>query len=645
MRREKFDVLIVGGGGAGLTASMLLAQLGVDALLVNAAPSTSQLPKAHVLNQRAMEVMTDCGIADAIYAVGTPPDQFGHTAFYAGFAGHEGAGRRMFKQESWGGGGLDDEWRMASPVMPSNLPQIRLEPIMRARAEQMSPGRVRFHHEVIDFDPGSDPGSDSGSPRVAVARVRDHDTDSEYEVEAAFVLACDGGRAIGRRVGIELQGLRDLTRSVSCYVSADFSTIARDPDVLLRWVWSPFTGKMVVMAPMGPTRWGPESEEWVIHLGYSMDDERALDDAMVEADLREALGLGDHPITFHLITRWTIGGVVANRFRVGRVLVAGDAAHRHPPTGALGLTSAIHDVQNLCWKVAAVVAGRAGVDLLDSYEAERKPVDARNVARSLENSKGYATITRLMGIGDPELSFEQRWATLQRVCGESSGTEIATEIDAEIDPDNQHDHAFRRRILEAMAAQSQEFREHDVEYGYRYESSAVVPENGAGEVTAQVAVTHALESFSDFRSYVPSTLPGSPLPHAWLEDWDQRRLSTLDLVTPGTFVLIAGEDGEVWCDAARAVADEFGVALRAVTVGHARGDLRDPRLRWCQLRGHGPDGAILVRPDRCVAFRSGAPNLGAPGSSSPGDINDHSASLREVLRRVLSLTASSNRAD
>ena len=123
MRREKFDVLIVGGGGAGLTASMLLTQLGVDALLVNAAPSTSQLPKAHVLNQRAMEVMTDCGIADAIYAVGTPPDQFGHTAFYAGFAGHEGAGRRMFKQESWGGGGLDDEWRMASPVMPSNLPQ------------------------------------------------------------------------------------------------------------------------------------------------------------------------------------------------------------------------------------------------------------------------------------------------------------------------------------------------------------------------------------------------------------------------------------------------------------------------------------------------------------------------------------------
>jgi hypothetical protein len=97
----------------------------------------------------------------------------------------------------------------------------------------------------------------------------------------------------------------------------------------------------------------------------------------------------------------------------------------------------------------------------------------------------------------------------------------------------------------------------------------------------------------------------------------------------------------------------LGVAMRAVTVGHARGDLRDPRLRWCQLRGHGPDGAILVRPDRCVAFRSGASNSGpqgssnsgSPESSSPGNIDDHSASLREVLRRVLSLTASSNRAD
>ncbi|MFZ9157908.1 MAG: FAD-dependent monooxygenase, partial [Ilumatobacteraceae bacterium] len=141
MRRETVPVLIVGGGGAGLTASMLLTRMGVDALLVNAAPRTSELPKAHVLNQRAMEVLADCGVADEIYRVGTPPEQFSHTAMYAGFAGHDGAGRVIFKQESWGAGGMDEEWRMASPKVSSNLPQIRLEPILRARAELMSPGR------------------------------------------------------------------------------------------------------------------------------------------------------------------------------------------------------------------------------------------------------------------------------------------------------------------------------------------------------------------------------------------------------------------------------------------------------------------------------------------------------------------------
>ena len=589
MRRETVPVLIVGGGGAGLTASMLLSRMGVDALLVNAAPRTSELPKAHVLNQRAMEVLADCGVADEIYRVGTPPEQFSHTAMYAGFAGHDGAGRVIFKQESWGAGGMDEEWRMASPKVSSNLPQIRLEPILRARAELMSPGRVRFHHEVTHVENLDD--------RV-IARVTNHDSSETYEVEAEILLACDGGRTIGRQVGIEWEGPRDLSRTVSFYLSADFSEFAGDPDVLLRWIWSPFSGRMVVMAPMGPLRWGADSEEWVVHLGYGIDDQRALDDAAVEADLRSDLGIGEHRLDIHTITRWTIGGVVADRFRVGRVLVAGDAAHRHPPTGALGLTSAIHDVHNVCWKIAAVCQGRAGLELLDSYEAERRPVDARNVARSLENSKGYATMAKLMRIGDKSLTFDDRWNALSRLWSNEP-----------------EDASFRRRVLELMAAQSQEFREHDVEYGYDYESGAVIPDGSASVAD------------SDFRCYIPSTRPGSPLPHAWIEDWNQNRCSTLDLVTPGSFVLIAGEDGDDWCRAAEVVRDEIGVELNAVTIGHSRGDWRDPRLRWHRVRGFDSRGAILVRPDRCVAFRAMTM------------MDDPAAVLRSVVRRVLAIEA------
>ena len=126
---EKVRVLIVGGGGAGLTASMLLARQGVDHLLVSARPGTSDLPKAHVLNQRAMEVLEDVGVAQAIAARSTPAEHMRATAFYAGFAGPASDyGRRLARLESWGAGGADDGWRAASPWRQLNLPQIRIEP-------------------------------------------------------------------------------------------------------------------------------------------------------------------------------------------------------------------------------------------------------------------------------------------------------------------------------------------------------------------------------------------------------------------------------------------------------------------------------------------------------------------------------------
>lgn len=564
--RERVPVLVVGGGGAGLTASILLSLLGVKSLLVSAYPDTSKLPKAHVLNQRAMEIMRDCGIAEEIRAVGTPPQAMSYAAFYAGFAGYRDAGRLLFKHESWGCGGQDEEWAAASPMVTSNLPQIRLEPILRRRAEALAPGRVRFNHEVTEIVHRKD--------GVQVT-VMDREIKRQYLVDAEFVLACDGGRTIGDRVGIKLEGASDLSRTASLYVTADFSRWAKDPEVLLRWHWCPAIGKFIVMAPMGPRQWGGSSEEWVIHINYSMDDVRALDDESVLSDVRLGLGIEEHPIEVHLITRWTIGGLVADRFRSRRVFVSGDAAHRHPPTGALGLTSAMHDVHNLCWKIAYFLQGKAGNGLLDTYEVERRPVDQRNVVRSLENSRAYSKMNHLLGFSAANASFEQRLESLGRMW---SG--------------KPEDDEFRQRVREVMAAQSQEFREHDVEYGFEYRSTAIIDDE------SPASPEH------DFRLYLPSTRPGHPLPHAWVEDWDGKRMSTVDLVVPGRFLLIVGEDGVEWAAAASHVTSRLGVPIDVVRIGHVRGDLRDPRLQWQRIRGIEATGALLIRPDRCIAFRS-----------------------------------------
>jgi 2,4-dichlorophenol 6-monooxygenase len=143
-----------------------------------------------------------------------------------------------------------------------------------------------------------------------------------------------------------------------------------------------------------------------------------------------------------------------------------------------------------------------------------------------------------------------------------------------------------------MRAQSMEFSELNVEYGYRYDSAAVVPDG-----------TPAPVPLDDIRIYEPSTRPGAPLPHAWIDDEDGNRRPIKDLVIPGRFLLIAGEAGQAWCDAARELAAEADLPLDAVRIGHLDGDLYDPRCAWVRQRQIGPEGAILVRPDRFVAWR------------------------------------------
>ena len=592
MREEKVPVLIVGGGGAGLTASMLLARQGVDHLLVSARPGTSDLPKAHVLNQRAMEVLEDCGVAEEIAERSTPASQMTATAYYAGFAGsNPDAGRCIAKLESWGAGGKNELWRAASPWHQLNLPQIRLEPILKAGAEKLSPERIRFNHELLELTQDDD---------GVTAIIRDNGTGESYPVRCEYLLGADGGRRVAGQIGVTYEGLGVVTETATLHVSADFSRWASDPDVLIRWILCPDSGTMVVMVPMGPERWGPDSEEWVIHLNYPADDPRAQSDEKVEADVRAATGLVDTPITIHKITRWSVDAVMASRFQAGRVFLVGDAAHRHPPTGGLGLTSAIHDVQNLCWKLGAVLDGHASPGLLETYEPERRSADQRNAQRSLENAVNQFAIVTVAGVSH-ENTPEENWANVRRIW---SG--------------RPEDAEHRAAVLRQIRMQSMEFSELNVEFGYTYDSAAIVPDG-----------TPEPEPVDEIRIYEPSTRPGSPLPHAWIDDEDGRRRPIKDLVSPGRFLLIAGEEGAGWCDAARELAEEAGIPLDAVRIGHIDGDLYDPRSMWIRRRQIAPDGAILVRPDRFVAWRS--------KSASEAPLEQLSSALNQILARPIAV--------
>jgi 2,4-dichlorophenol 6-monooxygenase len=176
------------------------------------------------------------------------------------------------------------------------------------------------------------------------------------------------------------------------------------------------------------------------------------------------------------------------------------------------------------------------------------------------------------------------------------------------------DREYRQTALRHMATQSMEFDEHNIEAGYRYTSDAVIPDG-----------TPAPETPDGVRVYIPDTHPGSPLPHAWLNDLDHNRVALAHLFKPGHFLLIAGEDGAAWCDAAAALAKQSGLPLDAIRIGHVDGDYRDPRSEWIRQRQIGKDGAVLVRPDRFVAWRS----LGA--SQAPK--RDLETTLTKILAR------------
>lgn len=583
-------VLIVGGGGAGLTASMLLSQLGVETLLINAWPHTSILPKAHVLNQRTMEIFRGLGADDAVYERGCPPEQMAYTAWYAGLRGDDpDVGRQYGRMEAWGCGGTNPAWAAASACHQTNLPQIRLEPLLKQRAEELGPDRLRFNHEAIAIEQDED---------GVTTTVRDKESGNEYRVRSRFLLGCDGGRTVGPSIGVKLDGIRDVVRMVSVHITADLSEWARDDDVLLRWMQAPNVGLGVVLAPMGPDHWGPKSEEWVCHLNYLSDDSRAMDDEGVVADMRTALGLADHEIEVHVISRWSVEGVLADRFQDGRIFLLGDAAHRHPPTGGLGLNSAIQDAHNIAWKLAAVLSGHAEEGLLDTYEAERKPTTARNVQRSLDNALNHLTTTAQLGMS-PEAGVEHNWAAMRRIWS-----------------DREEDAELRAAMRRGIANQSMEFDEHNVEYGYTYDSAAIVPDGSPER-----------HNPDPIRIYQPGTRPGEPLPHSWLEDFEGHRLSTMDLVRPGHFLLIAGEQGTDWVEATRKVATALDVPLDAITVGHSDGDFFDPNSTWNRHREITERGALLVRPDRFVAWRSAA------------EAADPAAELTSAFSRILALTA------
>ncbi|MET8979690.1 FAD-dependent monooxygenase [Streptomyces sp. NPDC004539] len=566
-------VLIVGGGGSGLAASVFLSAHGIEHLLVERRADTSRLPKAHYLNQRTLGIFRQYGLADDVTELAAGPEEFGKVRWQTTLTGPGPLdGRVIHEMDAFGGGALRASYEAAAPVLPAKLPQLRLEPILRRHAEERGPGRVRFGHEVVGLTENAE---------NVTAEIRSVETGETTTVVAQYVIAADAGRTVGPALGIGMEGLPALFDATTAYFSADLSPWWTEGSVIT-WFLNPYRPDLSsALIEMGPT-WGKQCEEWGLHLPLAGLDR--TDETAVIGRIREVLGLPELELTLHDVTSWSVEAVIAERYRQGRAFLVGDAAHRQPPAVGLGLNSGIQDAHNLAWKLASVLTGRAGDGLLDTYEAERRPVGQFNLGWAMSAAGHHqVVIDAAVGLG-PHVPPERRTMAFFSYF---SPTPVGA--------------AQRARAAEIFATHRAECQALDVETGFAYEQGAIVPDGSLPPVRSPLGDV-----------YRPTTRPGHLLPHAWTER-DGDRLSTHDLV--GTaFTLLTGPGAAAWAEAAEQVADKLSVPL---TVARVDEDT------WRSLPGTDPAGALLVRPDQHVAWRA------------TGTETDPAEALAEALGLVL----------
>jgi 2,4-dichlorophenol 6-monooxygenase len=584
---ETVSVLIVGGGGSGLTASILLSDLGVDSLLVERHPGTSHMAKAGAHNQRSMEIFRRHGIADQIQAAGAPAENRMRAAWMTTLGGNGPFDRKdLFSIDLNGEGMYRELYEKDSPELSAGLGQYLLEPLLRRNAEERPLGRLHFHTELVSLVQDED---------GATAEIRDRDTGDIHTVRARYVIAADGGRSVGPLLGAELKGQTELAEMLTIFFRADLSDYV-DDDVMAYWFVGPNLGTWAggSMVKAGPDHWDRHSESWTIHFMFQPDDPdigRLTKDNVLPR-LQRMLNLPDLDADVIGVSPWKIEGVHIDRCRIGNTFFVGDAAHRQPPTSGLGLQSAIQDVDNLTWKIAGVLAGWAPDAILDSYDVERRPVVAQNIDYALfafQNQFAFEAGLGLTKANTPE----KRRAAFEAYFEDSP-------IGA----------TRRARADEVFNTVRLELNPHDREIGFHYEEGLLIPDGSAPPPRDPMGVI-----------YTPTTRPGHRLPHAWLNKRG-KRVSTHDIGGIGSFVLLAGRQGQQWCAAAERVAAELGIPLCAFRIA-ADGDFGDPKRSWSELREVGEDGAILLRPDRYIACRF------------PATVPDTHAALREALTTIL----------
>jgi 2,4-dichlorophenol 6-monooxygenase len=554
------DVLIVGAGPAGLSSALFLSEYGVPNVLVERYRWLAHTPRAHITNQRAVEILRDMGLEHEVTQKATPQELMGNQVFCTSLAGEE-----LARLRTWGTHpARRADYELASPSSMCDLPQTLLEPILLEAAAARGT-EVRFNTEYVSLEQDAD---------GVTATVRHRPSGALSQIRAKYLLGADGSRSqVATDVGLPLEGQMAVAGSMNILIEADLTHLVADRPSVLYWILQP--GSTIGGVGMGVVRMVRPWNEWLLIWGYDINGpEPQVDEAEARRIAHRLIGDDSVDVRVRDISLWTNNKAYMKRYSSGRVFCMGDACHRHPPNNGLGANTSIQDSYNLAWKLALVLQGAAGPSLLNTYDEERAPVGRQVVERANQSIAEFGAIFEALGLTDPT-DAEQMRANME-----------ARKDDTPAAADQ------RERLRRALRLKNYEFNAHGVEFNQRYRSAAVVADG-----TDEPAFDRDPQLY-----YHPTTWPGARLPHCWVEHRG-RRVSTIDLAGKGRFVLLTGVGGDRWAQAAEAVSARTGVEIASFVIGPGR-DVLDLYDDWAALSEVSDRGCVLVRPDLHVAWRS-----------------------------------------
>ncbi|MEM7271982.1 MAG: FAD-dependent monooxygenase [Actinomycetota bacterium] len=535
-------VLIVGAGPVGLMTGLLLEQQGIDYRIVERRATLHLAPQAHVISSRSLEICRSVGIDDhAIRRLGPDPADTSSVRWVDRLVGRD-LGVFGMGPPREGGGGTPPP--APTPTPTTNLGQDRFEALLFDHLEH--PERVLFSHAWTGYE-------STGDRYRSTIDVGD----DQIEITSRHLIAADGaGSRVRKALGIEMVGPDNLQTYLNIHFRANLRRELAGREGLLYWVMDQAVDGAFIAHDI--------ESNWIFM--KTVDGDAPLDPIDQDhyaAVLRDAIGT-EVELDIVSMNPWRMTAQVAERYRHDGVFLAGDAAHRFPPTGGIGMNTGLQDAHNLVWKLAMVERG-ADPSLLDTYEPERKPVAETNSTQSLTNAmKMFEVVARLDVDGD--------------------GTIGADDIEAVLaDPDR------GAKVQEAVDDQAAHFNMSGLDLGFAYPPGPLIVGDGDPPL-----------SDDPVSVYVPSTTPGARLPHAPLQS-DEPRRSTLDLVRHDAFVVLAGPDATV---------PELGQHPQPtvlITIGPG-GDvaLADDRLNDL----FPPDQVLVIRPDGHIAARVRGPGSG-----------------------------------